>query len=145
MKSIPLLSIPAVLLHVLLMGGSGVDAAWLTLTLPSGTEFSLTSGTAVLAIAERGGLIGIGFWEEVTCDDTPAGIAASIAAAIDLVGEDHVSLGSDFDGAVRTRFDASELAALTQALMDKGLAEPTIAKVMGGNMVRFLGQALPAQ
>lgn len=51
MKSIPLLSIPAVLLHVLLMGGSGVDAAWLTLTLPSGTEFSLTSGTAVLAIA----------------------------------------------------------------------------------------------
>ncbi|MCP5475191.1 MAG: hypothetical protein H7A19_10185 [Rhodanobacteraceae bacterium] len=51
MKSIPLLLIPAVLLHVLLMGGSGVDAAWLTLTLPSGTEFSLTSGTAVLAIA----------------------------------------------------------------------------------------------
>ena len=96
-------------------------------------------------IAERGGLIGIGFWDEVTCDDTPAGIAASIAAAIDLVGEDHVALGSDFDGAVRTRFDASELAALTQALMDKGLAEPTIAKVMGGNMVRFLGQALPAE
>ncbi|OYX41964.1 MAG: peptidase M19 [Rhodobacterales bacterium 32-67-9] len=95
------------------------------------------------AIAENGGIIGIGFWKEVTCDDTPAGIAGAIVAAIALVGEDHVALGSDFDGAVATRFDASELAALTQALMDRGLAEPVIAKVMGGNMVRFLGAALP--
>jgi membrane dipeptidase len=96
-------------------------------------------------IADKGGLIGIGFWEEVTCDDTPAGIAASVVAAVALVGEDHVSLGSDFDGAVRTRLDVSELAALTQALMDKGMTESVIAKVMGGNMVRFLGQALPAE
>ncbi|MCA0273068.1 MAG: membrane dipeptidase [Proteobacteria bacterium] len=95
-------------------------------------------------IAEKGGMIGIGFWEEVTCDDTPAGIAASIVAAVALVGEDSVSLGSDFDGAVRTRFDVSELSALTQALIDKGMAEPVIAKVMGGNMLRFLEQALPA-
>ena len=94
-------------------------------------------------ITARGGLIGIGFWEEVTCDDTPAGIAASIVAAIDLVGTDHVSLGSDFDGAVKTRFDVSELPALTQALIDRGLDEPTIAKVMGGNMLRFLRKALP--
>lgn len=94
-------------------------------------------------IAGSGGLIGIGFWQGATCDDTPAGIAASIVAAVALVGEDNVSLGSDFDGAVRTRFDASELAALTQALMDKGMAEPVIAKVMGGNMVRFLQSALP--
>ncbi len=96
-------------------------------------------------ITSRGGIIGIGFWEEVTCDDTPAGIAASIVAAIDLVGEDHVSLGSDFDGAVKTTFDVSELPAITQALIDKGLSEPTIAKVMGGNMVRFLQQALPQE
>jgi microsomal dipeptidase-like Zn-dependent dipeptidase len=94
-------------------------------------------------VAEGGGLIGIGFWAEVTCDDTPAGIAASIVAAIGVVGEDHVALGSDFDGAVGTTFDASELAALTQALIDKGLAEPVIARVMGGNMVRFLRSALP--
>lgn len=94
-------------------------------------------------ITSRGGIIGIGFWGEVTCDDTPAGIAASIVAAIGLVGEDHVALGSDFDGAVKTTFDVSELPALTQALIDKGLAEPTIAKVMGGNMMRFLASALP--
>lgn len=94
-------------------------------------------------VAEGGGLVGIAFWEEVTCNATPAGIAAAIHAAIGVVGEDHVALGSDFDGAIPTTFDASELAALTQALIDRGLEEPVIAKVMGGNMVRFLQAALP--
>jgi len=95
------------------------------------------------AIAARGGLIGIGYWAEVTCDPTPKGVAATIKAAIALVGENHVALGSDFDGAVETAFDASELNALTQALIDAGLDEPVIAKVMGGNMVRFLEGGLP--
>lgn len=94
-------------------------------------------------ITAKDGLIGIGYWAEVVCDPTPKGIAGSIVAAIRLVGEDHVSLGSDFDGAVETTFDTSELAALTQALMDQGLGEATIGKVMGGNMVRFLQRALP--
>ena len=88
-------------------------------------------------------MIGIGYWEEAACDPTPKGIATMIAGAIDLLGEDHVSLGSDFDGAVETDFDSSELAALTQALMDQGLSERTIAKVMGGNMVRMLRETLP--
>ena len=95
------------------------------------------------AVAAKGGLIGIGYWSEVTCDPSPAGVAASIRAAIDLVGEDHVALGSDFDGAVETPFDVSELPALTHALMEADLSETTIAKVMGGNMVRFLRDALP--
>ncbi len=94
-------------------------------------------------IAAKGGLIGIGFWEEVTCDATPKGIAGAIVAAIALVGDDSVSLGSDFDGAISTTFDASELAALTQALIDAGLEEPVIAKVMGGNTLRFLAAGLP--
>ncbi|PYF09212.1 microsomal dipeptidase-like Zn-dependent dipeptidase [Rhodobacter viridis] len=94
-------------------------------------------------IAAKGGVIGIGDWAEVTCDATPAGVARSIAAAVALVGEDHVALGSDFDGAVETQFDSAELAALTQALIDAGLSEPTIAKVMGGNMVRVLRETLP--
>jgi len=94
-------------------------------------------------IAAKGGLIGIGDWAEVTCDATPAGVAKSIAAAVALVGEDHVSLGSDFDGAVETQFDSSELAALTQALIDTGMSKTVIAKVMGGNMVRTLRETLP--
>lgn len=93
-------------------------------------------------IAASGGVIGIGYWQDVTCDETPAGIAATIKAAIEVVGEDHVSLGSDFDGSVRTAFDTSELAALTQALLDAGLSEPQIRKVMGENMIRVLRERL---
>mgnify|MGYP000196329250 CR=1 FL=1 len=94
-------------------------------------------------IAARGGVIAIGYWADVTCDDSPAGIATTIKSAIALLGEDHVSLGSDFDGSVGTAFDTSELAALTQALLDKDLTEDQIAKVMGGNMVRVLRERLP--
>ncbi|MBV0892220.1 membrane dipeptidase [Paracoccus sp. Z118] len=93
-------------------------------------------------IAAQGGIVGIGFWEEVTCDDSPAGIARTIVAAIDLLGEDAVALGSDWDGSVGTPFDAAGLPALTQALMDEGLSEEQIAKVMGGNMVRYLREVL---
>ncbi len=94
-------------------------------------------------IAATGGLIGIGYWEEVTCNDSPNGVTATITAAIDLLGVDHVSLGSDYDGSVETAFDISELAALTDELLKAGLSDADIAKVMGGNMVRFLLEALP--
>lgn len=94
-------------------------------------------------VAAKGGLVGIGFWDEVNCANTVAAIADSILAAIALVGEDHVSLGSDFDGAVTTPLDASQLASLTHVLIDKGLSDATIAKVMGGNMMRYLAEVLP--
>ncbi|WP_323008835.1 dipeptidase [Paracoccus sp. (in: a-proteobacteria)] len=96
----------------------------------------------VKAIAEKGGLIGIGYWADVVCGKTPADIANAIRAAIALVGEDHVSLGSDYDGSVGVPFDAAGLSALTQALMDAGLSDQQITKVMGGNMMRYLAQTL---
>ncbi|MBK4216325.1 membrane dipeptidase [Paracoccus caeni] len=99
----------------------------------------------VAGIAAKGGLIGIGYWADVVCGRAPADIAASIRAAIALVGEDHVSLGSDYDGSVDAPFDAAHLSALTQALMDAGLTETQIAKVMGGNMMAYLAEVLPAE
>lgn len=90
-------------------------------------------------IAQTGGVIGIGYWAEVACNNiTPEGIAQMIGAAIETVGEDHVSLGSDFDGSVETAFDTSELPALTHALLEAGLTESQIRKVMGENMLRVL-------
>lgn len=94
-------------------------------------------------VAAKGGIVGIGFWQDVTCDGTPSGIARSIRAAINLLGEDAVALGSDWDGAVAVPFDAAGLPALTQALLDQGLTEEQIAKVMGGNTIRYLREALP--
>jgi microsomal dipeptidase-like Zn-dependent dipeptidase len=91
------------------------------------------------AIAASGGVIGMGYWAEVACDKiNPDGIAAMIKAGIAAVGEDHISLGSDFDGSVATAFDTSELPALTDALLRAGVSEAQIAKVMGGNMLRVL-------
>lgn len=94
-------------------------------------------------IAGAGGLIGVGFWADVTCDDTPDGIAAAIAYGVTRLGEDHVALGSDFDGTVTTRLDASELAAITDALLRAGLTERQVRKVMGENAVRFFAASLP--
>lgn len=94
-------------------------------------------------IAAGGGLIGIGFWADVTCDDSPEGVAATIVAAIDRFGVDQVALGSDYDGTITTTFDASEYAVLTDRLLDAGLSEADIRKVMGENTIRFFLENLP--
>ena len=97
----------------------------------------------MLEIANRGGIIGIGYWESAVCDPSPAGIVRSIRYGIDLMGVDHVALGSDYDGAVTTTLDSSELAILTQTMMDEGFSEDDIRKVMGENVKRFLLENLP--
>lgn len=97
----------------------------------------------IAGIAQAGGLIGIGFWSDVVCGKTPADVAGAIAAAITVAGEDHVALGSDWDGSVDSPFDAAHLAALTQALIDQGLTSAQIGKVMGGNMMTYLAGVLP--
>lgn len=95
------------------------------------------------AIAERGGLIGIGYWEGAVCEIEPAGVVRSIRHAIELVGIDHVALGSDYDGGTTVTFDTSELAVLTHEMHAQGMEEADIRAVMGGNLVRFLRAGLP--
>jgi len=95
------------------------------------------------AIAETGGVLGIGFWPTV-CGGTGAGdIARAIAHAIRVAGIEHVALGSDFDGAVPVPFDATGLILLTDALIEAGLDDDAIRKVMGGNVHRLLAETLP--
>lgn len=94
-------------------------------------------------IADAGGLVGIGYWDAAVCDVSPAGIARSIRHAIEIMGIDHVALGSDYDGSTAVAMDASELAALTNALLDAGLTENEIRAVMGENVRRFLLANLP--
>lgn len=92
----------------------------------------------IRGIARTGGVVGIGYWDAAICSTTPAAAANAIAHVRDVVGIDRVGLGSDFDGAVTTGFDASQLAAVTQALIDKGFSDIDIAKVMGGNVLRVI-------
>ena len=95
------------------------------------------------SIAEKGGLIGVGFWDGAVCDNTPKSVAEAIAFGVELIGVDHVALGSDFDGGITAGFDSSELVAITHELLELGLSDMQIRKVMGGNMLAFLQQNLP--
>jgi membrane dipeptidase len=92
----------------------------------------------VRGIARTGGLIGIGYWSGAVCSTKPEDVARAIAYVRDLVGIDHVGLGSDFDGSTTTGFDASQVVAVTQALLNIGFSEAEIRKVMGGNVLRVL-------
>lgn len=94
-------------------------------------------------IVAEGGLIGIGYWDGAVCDPSPEGIVRSIRYAIDLLGEDHVALGSDYDGTVTVAFDTGELVILTETMLQSGLSEGEIRKVMGDNVKRFLLDNLP--
>lgn len=95
------------------------------------------------AIAARGGIIGIGYFEGAICDISPKGIADAIVDAVAVLGEDAVALGSDFDGTVKTTLDTSELAAITHQLVQREMPEATIRKVMGENAYRFFANNLP--
>jgi membrane dipeptidase len=93
--------------------------------------------------ANKGGLIGIGFFETATCGRDLAAVVRAIRYTVGLVGVSHVALGSDFDGFVRTPIDAAGLPALTDALLGAGFTEHEIELIMGGNVLRVLTQTLP--
>jgi microsomal dipeptidase-like Zn-dependent dipeptidase len=95
------------------------------------------------AIAQNGGLVGIGFWDAAVCDTSVAGIVRGIQHVARTIGVGHVALGSDFDGAITTPFDASGMAMITQGLMRAGFSEDDIRRIMGGNVVELLARALP--
>jgi membrane dipeptidase len=103
------------------------------------------SDDQLLRIAANGGVVGIGYWDGALCADiSPASFARAVIHAILIAGVDHVALGSDFDGATKTRFDASQLAVVTDALLALGLDSTMIAKVEGGNAIALLRRGLPA-
>ncbi len=101
------------------------------------------SDAQLRAIAAGGGLVGIGFWETAVCGRDAAAIARAIRHAAGVAGVEHVALGSDFDGAVGTPFDAAGLPALTAALLEEGFSDADVARVMGGNEAAFLARMLP--
>lgn len=94
-------------------------------------------------IARTGGVIGIGYWDTAVCGTDAKAIAKAIRYTANLVGVDHVGLGSDFDGAVVTPFDTSGLVQITDALLAEGFTDEEIGRIMGRNVLRLLIQNLP--
>jgi len=96
----------------------------------------------IRGVAATGGVIGLGYWDGAMCDTDPATVAKAAKHVRDLVGIEYVALGSDFDGAVTTRFDASGLAQITQALIDADFTEAEIRAAMGLNALRVIKAGL---
>lgn len=60
---------------------------------------------------------------------------------VKLVGDDHVGIGSDFDGINLTPQeleDVTNYPLITKALVEKGYSEQAIGKILGGNFLRVL-------
>jgi membrane dipeptidase len=97
------------------------------------------------AVADSGGTIGIMFQSSFLGDPVFSGRAESIVRHIDhvvrTVGEDHVSIGSDFDGAITPPKDLRtclELPRLVQHMLDLGYSAERIQKVLGKNFLRVV-------
>jgi len=98
----------------------------------------------IRAIAAGGGVIGVVFY---TWFLSPWGYAdvdtviRHIDYIRDLVGIDHVAIGSDYDGMDPPPVgleDVSKLPALTSALLSKGYSVEDVRKILGGNYMRVL-------
>jgi membrane dipeptidase len=97
------------------------------------------------AVRESDGVVGFNL---SVCDvrpdahldaDTPLDtVVDHLAYLIERLGEDHVALGSDFDGAMMPRpvRDASCLPALIEALRDRGFGDAMVRKLASENWLR---------
>ena len=97
------------------------------------------------ALAQRGGLCHItlyGGFLRASGEATVMDALDHLEHAIELMGVDHVGLGTDFDGdgGVRGLADASELINFTLHLMRRKYSERDIERIWGGNWIRLMGQ-----
>jgi len=97
----------------------------------------------IRAVAAKGGLIGIGYWDTATCGTDATAIVKAMRYVSDRAGVEHVAIGSDFDGAITAPFDTTGLVQITDAMQKAGYSEQEIRMIMGGNVIRFLQANLP--
>ena len=92
-------------------------------------------------VAPQFPMVGVNAPDDLKID--AAGWVAVVDRAIQIVGEDHVALGSDFDGGPtlpRGMRDIRDLAQITDAMLRRGYSEQRIRKFLGGNLLRVFRQ-----
>ncbi len=88
-------------------------------------------------VAPQFPMVGMAIPEEIRL--TVDGWLAVVERGIELAGEDHVSLGTDFDGGPtppRGMRDIADLPLLTEVMLRRGWPERRIRKFLGLNLLR---------
>ena len=98
------------------------------------------------ALAAKGGVAQTTIYNGFLRKDAQATILdvmAHLEHAIDVMGIDHVGLGTDFDGdgGVPGLADSSELLNFTRQLLRKRYSDEDIQKIWGGNFLRVMVEA----
>ena len=98
------------------------------------------------ALAAKGGVAQTTIYHGFLRSDAEATILdvmAHLDHAIQVMGIDHVGLGTDFDGdgGVRGLADSSELLNFTRQLLRKRYSDADIQKIWGGNFLRVMAEA----
>lgn len=102
------------------------------------------------AIAAKGGVVHTTFYHGFLQKTGEADILDGIKHlehAIDIMGIDHVGIGTDFDGdgGVCGMRDASDIQQFTRQLLRRRYSETDIAKIWGGNWLRVMDEVQNAK
>ena len=102
------------------------------------------------ALAQAGGVAQITLYHGFLRKEGEADIRDAMAHlnhAIDVMGIDHVGLGTDFDGdgGIKGLADASELINFTTALLQQRFSKADIKKIWGENWLRVMRQVQAAK
>lgn len=101
--------------------------------------------SALKVIADRGGVVGVIFAPQYVGGRRFDDVCRHIEHAVQVMGEDGVALGSDFDGMVplpKGMRDVRDLPRLTEALLQRGMAVRVVEKVLGENFRRYWRETL---
>jgi len=101
----------------------------------------------IKALADHGGVMGMNFAPAFVDKKkaTVERLVDHIDHIVDLVGIDHVGLGSDFDGIGSTPEgleDVTKMPNITRELVRRGYTDEDIEKVLGGNHLRVFEEVL---
>ncbi len=96
------------------------------------------------AVADRGGVVGVIFCPRYLGGGGLEPVVKHMKHILHVVGEDCPALGSDWDGFIvptRELADPTGLPHLTAAMLEAGIPERVIGKILRGNALRVLGEA----
>ena len=122
-------SLPLLLSHTALRGSKAQGATPLV-------ERQITPDHA-RAIAETGGSIGV--WHFFA---TPELYVEGLKEMVDVVGVDHVSIGTDASSSTGLFPDYDKFTGLVDAMLRGGFAPADAAKIVGGNYLRILAASV---